>query len=82
MFKKQQYSHDRRPICWYDEKCRRTDKGHFMKYKHPLMNLKFSYFFPSDYEVKNGLLGIERDAFLLLLGHMSLEETDNKTRNV
>jgi hypothetical protein len=28
------------------------------------------------------LLGIERDTFLLLLGHMGLENTDKKTRNV
>jgi hypothetical protein len=34
------------------------------------------------YDVKNGLLGIKRDRFLLLIGHMSLENTDNKTRNV
>jgi hypothetical protein len=34
------------------------------------------------YDVKNGLLGIKRDRFLLLIGHMSLENNDNKTRNV
>jgi hypothetical protein len=34
------------------------------------------------FDVENGLLGIERDTFLLLLGHMSFEKTDNKTRNV
>jgi hypothetical protein len=34
------------------------------------------------YDVKNGLLGIKRDRFLLLIGHMSLESTDDKTRNV
>jgi hypothetical protein len=34
------------------------------------------------YDVKNGLLGIKRDRFLLLIGHMSLEDTDSKTRSV
>jgi hypothetical protein len=34
------------------------------------------------YDVKNGLLGIKRDRYLLLIGHMSLENNDNKTRNV
>jgi hypothetical protein len=34
------------------------------------------------YDVKNGLLGIKRDKFLLLIGHMSFEHTDDKTRNV
>jgi hypothetical protein len=34
------------------------------------------------YDVKNGLLGIKRDRYLLLLGYMGLENTDNKTRNV
>jgi hypothetical protein len=34
------------------------------------------------YDVKNGLLGIKRDRYLLLIGHMSLEGNDNKTRNV
>jgi hypothetical protein len=34
------------------------------------------------YDVKNGLLRIKRDRFLLLIGHMCLENTDNKTRNV
>jgi hypothetical protein len=34
------------------------------------------------FDVKNGLLGIKRDRFLLLIGHMSLENNDNKTRNV
>jgi hypothetical protein len=34
------------------------------------------------YDVKNGLLGIKRDRYLLLIGHMSFENTDNKTRNV
>jgi hypothetical protein len=32
--------------------------------------------------IENGLLGIERDTFLLLLGHMSFENNDNKTQNV
>jgi hypothetical protein len=34
------------------------------------------------YDVKNGLLGIKRDRFLLLIGHMSLGNNDNETRNV
>jgi hypothetical protein len=34
------------------------------------------------FDIENGLLGIERDTFLLLLGHMGLENTDKKTRNV
>jgi hypothetical protein len=34
------------------------------------------------YDAKNGLLGIKRDRYLLLIGHMSLENTDDKTRNV
>jgi hypothetical protein len=34
------------------------------------------------FDIENGLLGIERDTFLLLLGHMSFENTYNKTRNV
>jgi hypothetical protein len=34
------------------------------------------------FDIENGLLGIERDTFLLLLGHMGLENTDSKTRNV
>jgi hypothetical protein len=34
------------------------------------------------YDVENGLLGIERDTFLLLLGYMGFENTDNKTQNV
>jgi hypothetical protein len=34
------------------------------------------------FDVINGLLGIERDTFLLLSGYLALENTDNKTRNV
>jgi predicted AAA+ superfamily ATPase len=34
------------------------------------------------FDVKNGILGIKRDRFLLLLRHMSFENADNKTRNV
>jgi hypothetical protein len=34
------------------------------------------------YDIKNGLLGIKRDRFLLLIGHMTFENTDNKTRSV
>jgi hypothetical protein len=34
------------------------------------------------YDVRNGLLGIKRDRFLLLIAHMSFESTDGKTRNV
>jgi hypothetical protein len=34
------------------------------------------------FDIENGLLGIERDTFLLLLGHMTLENNDNKTQNV
>jgi hypothetical protein len=34
------------------------------------------------YDIENGLLGIERDTFLLLLRHMGFENTYNKTRNV
>jgi hypothetical protein len=34
------------------------------------------------FDVKNGLLGIKRDAFLLLLAYMVLESADSKTRNV
>jgi hypothetical protein len=34
------------------------------------------------YDIRNGLLGIKRDRFLLLIGHMSFESTDGKTRNV
>jgi hypothetical protein len=34
------------------------------------------------FNIKNGLLGIKRDRFLLLLGHMTFGKTDNKTRNV
>jgi hypothetical protein len=85
MFRKQRktyYSSDGRPICWYDEKCERKDKGHFLKYSHPVMSLKFSNFVPNKYEVVNGLLGVKRDTFLLLIGYMSLENNDNKTRNV
>jgi hypothetical protein len=34
------------------------------------------------FDIKNRLLGIKRDRFLLLLGHMNVENTDDKTRNV
>jgi hypothetical protein len=34
------------------------------------------------YDVKNGLIGLKRDRFLLLLGHMGLENNDNKAKNV
>jgi hypothetical protein len=34
------------------------------------------------FDIENGLLGIERDTFLLLLEYMSLEHTDKKTRDV
>jgi hypothetical protein len=39
-------------------------------------------FIVNGYDVENGLLGIKRDRYLLLIGHMSLENNDNKTRNV
>jgi hypothetical protein len=35
-----------------------------------------------EYDYANGLLGMERDTFLLLLRHMSFENGDSKTRNV
>jgi hypothetical protein len=34
------------------------------------------------FEIKNGLLGIERDRFLLLLGYSNLIHSDIITRNV
>jgi hypothetical protein len=34
------------------------------------------------FDVENGLLGIERDTFLLLSRHVSFENTDDKIRNV
>jgi hypothetical protein len=34
------------------------------------------------FDIENGLLGTERDTFLLLLRYMSLENNDNKIRNV
>jgi hypothetical protein len=34
------------------------------------------------FDIENGLLGIERDTFLLLVGHITFENTDIKTRNV
>jgi hypothetical protein len=34
------------------------------------------------FDIENGLLGVERDTFLLLVGHITFENTDNKTRNV
>jgi hypothetical protein len=34
------------------------------------------------FDVENGLLGIERDTFLLLSRHVNLENTDDKIRNV
>jgi hypothetical protein len=35
-----------------------------------------------EFDIENGFLGIKRDRFLLLIGHMSLENTDKKTRSV
>jgi hypothetical protein len=34
------------------------------------------------FDIKNGLLGIKRDRFLLLLGYVNVENTHDKTRNV
>jgi hypothetical protein len=34
------------------------------------------------FEITNGLLGVERDTFLLLIGYVGLDYGDNKTRNV
>jgi hypothetical protein len=34
------------------------------------------------FDIKNGLLGVKRDTFLLLLGYMIIENTNNKTQNV
>jgi hypothetical protein len=34
------------------------------------------------FEITNGLLGIERDTFLLLIGYVHFDHNDNKTRNV
>jgi hypothetical protein len=36
----------------------------------------------SNFEIRNGLLGIKRDVFLVLLGYSSFDCGDNKTRNV
>jgi hypothetical protein len=36
----------------------------------------------SKFEIKNGLLGVQRDIFLLLLGYMCFESEEKKTRNV
>jgi hypothetical protein len=34
------------------------------------------------FDVLNGLIGIKRDNFLVLIGYMNIENNDNKTRNV
>jgi hypothetical protein len=34
------------------------------------------------FDVLNGLIGIKRDNFLLLIGYMNIGNNDNKTRNV
>jgi hypothetical protein len=34
------------------------------------------------FEIKNGLTGIKRERFLLLLGYAHFDVNDNKTRNV
>jgi hypothetical protein len=34
------------------------------------------------FEITNGLLGTERDTFLLLIGYVHFDRNDNKTRNV
>jgi hypothetical protein len=36
----------------------------------------------SNFEIRNGLLGVKRDIFLLLIGFMNFYHGDNKTRNV
>jgi hypothetical protein len=36
----------------------------------------------SNIEIKNGLIGVNRDIFLLLIGFMNFYLGDNKTRNV
>jgi hypothetical protein len=33
-------------------------------------------------EIRNGLMGVKRDIFLLLIGFMNFYHGDNKTRNV
>jgi hypothetical protein len=35
-----------------------------------------------NFDITNGLIGIKRDRFLLLIGYISLKKDDNKTRNV
>jgi hypothetical protein len=36
----------------------------------------------SNFEISNGLMGVKRDIFLLLIGFMNFYLGDNKTRNV
>jgi hypothetical protein len=45
-------------------------------------NLKRKSQIDLNFEIRNGILGVNRDIFLLLLGYTSTERGDNKTRNV
>jgi hypothetical protein len=45
-------------------------------------NLKKEFFLYWSFEIENGLIGIKRDRFLLLLGFVHFDTNDNKTRNV